>query len=60
MCAKARRAVKLLRAIVPRLSATPGRTNWLGPELGEHTDEILRNLGYQEADIEVLRRDGVI
>jgi formyl-CoA transferase len=47
-------------AIVPRLSATPGRTNWLGPELGEHTNEILRNLGYQEADIEVLRRDGVI
>jgi len=47
-------------AIVPRLSATPGRTNWLGPRLGEHTDEILRNLGYQDPDIATLRRDGVI
>jgi formyl-CoA transferase len=47
-------------AIVPRLSATPGRTNWLGPRLGGHTDEILRNLGYQDADIATLRRDGVI
>ena len=26
--------------IVPKLSATPGRTRWLGPTLGEHRDEI--------------------
>jgi formyl-CoA transferase len=26
--------------IVPRLSATPGRTRWLGPMLGEHDREI--------------------
>src|SRR5690606_21588021 len=31
-------------AITPKLSATPGRTNWLGPELGEHNEEILRAL----------------
>ena len=27
-------------AIVPKLSATPGRTRWLGPTLGEHQDEL--------------------
>ena len=31
--------------VVPKLSLTPGRTRWLGPALGEHTDEILAALG---------------
>ena len=30
--------------IAPRLTATPGRTDWPGPELGEHQEEILRRL----------------
>ena len=30
------------------------------PELGEHTDEILRAVGYDSAAIESLRRQGVI
>ncbi len=30
--------------IVPKLSATPGRTRWLGPALGAHTDEVLAAL----------------
>lgn len=47
-------------AVVPKLSATPGETRWLGPRLGEHTEEILRDLGYQEPDIAAMRRDGVI
>jgi formyl-CoA transferase len=46
--------------IVPKLSATPGATRWLGPRLGEHTDEVLRSLGYGDGEIEALRRDGVI
>lgn len=46
--------------VVPRLSATPGGTKWLGPALGEHTDEILANLGYDEAKIQSLRDQGVI
>lgn len=28
----------------PRLSATPGRVRWPGPELGRHTDEVLATL----------------
>jgi len=31
-----------LAAPAPRLSATPGRVRHLGPELGEHNDEVLR------------------
>jgi formyl-CoA transferase len=47
-------------AIVPKLSATPGATRWLGPRLGEHTDAVLRSLGYRDDEIAALRRDGVI
>jgi formyl-CoA transferase len=34
----------MLPGIVPKLSATPGRTRWLGPTLGEHTAEVLTDL----------------
>ncbi len=47
-------------AVTPKLSATPGETRWLGPALGEHNDEILRQLGYSAEDIAALRRDGVL
>jgi crotonobetainyl-CoA:carnitine CoA-transferase CaiB-like acyl-CoA transferase len=30
------------------------------PGLGEHTDEILREAGYGDAEIEVLRKSGAI
>jgi formyl-CoA transferase len=49
-----------LPAITPKLSATPGETRWLGPALGEHTDDVLRSLGFDEAGIAELRRDGVV
>ena len=49
-----------LPGIVPKLSATPGRTRWLGPKLGEHTDEVLAELGYDEARRAALRAAGVI
>jgi crotonobetainyl-CoA:carnitine CoA-transferase CaiB-like acyl-CoA transferase len=49
-----------LPAITPKLSATPGETKWLGPALGEHTDQVLKTLGYDEAAIEKLRDDGVV
>lgn len=47
-------------AVVPKLSATPGETRWLGPRLGEHTDDVLRGLGYDDAAIRALRQEGVI
>ena len=46
--------------VVPKLSATPGATEWLGPKLGEHTDEILAGLGYSPEKIAALRADGAI
>lgn len=49
-----------LPGVVPKLSATPGRTNWVGPELGQHTDEILTMLGRSREEIERLRAAGVI
>ncbi|HET6265899.1 MAG TPA: CaiB/BaiF CoA-transferase family protein, partial [Usitatibacter sp.] len=35
-----------LPGMVPKLSATPGETRWIGPRLGEHTDEVLGRAGY--------------
>lgn len=37
--------------IVPRLSATPGGIDGGGPRLGEHTDDVLRDLGYDVVTI---------
>ena len=46
--------------IVPRMSATPAQTRWLGPALGEHTEEVLGSLGYGPEEMQGLRRQGVI
>ena len=46
--------------VVPKLSATPGSSEWSGPALGEHTDAVLRALGYAPARIEALRQAGAI
>ena len=46
--------------IVPKLSATPGRTRWLGPSLGEHTDEVLAALGFTAEELAGLRADRII
>jgi len=49
-----------LPAITPKLSETPGETKWLGPALGEHNDEVLRALGYDDAHIAQLRAEKII
>lgn len=47
--------------IVPRLTETPGRVNWLGPPMESHNDEVYRGmLGLSDAEIDQLRADGVI
>ncbi|WP_230425441.1 CaiB/BaiF CoA transferase family protein [Prauserella cavernicola] len=46
---------------VPMLSATPGRVDHLGPELGAHTDEVLGQLlDLTAEDLTSLRTEGVI
>jgi formyl-CoA transferase len=50
----------LIPGIVPKLSDTPGKTNWLGPDLGEHTDNVLTAAGYEVEEIEDFRRRKII
>jgi len=49
-----------LPGIVPKLSDTPGSIEWVGPALGEHTEEILQAIGYSQDDITRLRASGAI
>ena len=42
------------------LERTPPRMRRAAPEQGEHTREILAELGYSEADVEQLAREGAI
>ena len=46
--------------IVPKLSATPGAIRTPAPKLGEHTDEVLRDLGYSRSEIGELRESKII
>lgn len=43
-----------------RLSATPGGISRRAPTLGEHTDDILKELGYSQAEISALRKAEVV
>ena len=46
--------------VIPNLSRTPGSIKTLAPNIGEHTDEILRVAGFDEMEIARLRADGVV
>jgi crotonobetainyl-CoA:carnitine CoA-transferase CaiB-like acyl-CoA transferase len=52
-------AVKM-PGITPRLSETPGAVRWLGPSLGQHTAEVLEQIGIERDEIERLRSIGAI
>lgn len=48
-------------AIVPKLSETPGRTEWIGEGLGAHNDAVYGELlGLSESERETLRQNKVI
>ena len=46
--------------VAPKLSETPGSSEWVGPQLGEHNAQVLGDLGYDAAQIAHLREDGAI
>jgi len=48
-------------AIHPRLSETPGRTDRGGPDLGEHTEEVLTGfLDMNEKELSALRDENIV
>ena len=47
-------------AMAPKLSATPGRTRWAGPEVGVDTEQVLADAGYSRDEINTLRESGDI
>ncbi len=46
--------------IGPKFSETPGRVRTTAPAPGQHTDAVLKSIGYAAADIASLRERGVI
>jgi formyl-CoA transferase len=50
-----------MQNVAPRLSDTPGEVRTPGPQLGEHNDEIYRDLlGLDDSQLDQLRRDEII
>jgi len=48
-------------AMVPRLSETPGRTDWAGPEVGAFNQEIYGDLlGLSPAELADLEKQGIV
>ena len=46
--------------VIPRLSGTPGAIRTPAPELGQHNNELLSELGYTKQDIERFAETGII
>ena len=43
-----------------RLSETPAQPGQLAPELGQHTEEVLLEIGFSWEDITTFRDEGVL
>jgi formyl-CoA transferase len=46
--------------VVPKLSATPGAIRTPAPKLGEHSDEVLREIGFSAAEVAQFRKAKII
>jgi len=46
--------------VIPVLSQTPGEIRTAAPKLGEHTDEVLQELGFSNKEIEGFRQKGIV
>jgi formyl-CoA transferase len=46
--------------IVPKLSATPGSLRRAAPKLGEHTEEVLQELGFSQEEIHSLKEKRIV
>lgn len=50
-----------LPIITPVLSETPGGTEWIGPPLGSHNQEVLGGmLGFSDEELKAMAADGII
>jgi succinyl-CoA--D-citramalate CoA-transferase len=50
-----------MQNVVPRLSETPGEVRWTGPNLGQHNEEVFKDiLGLSAEDLEGLRERGTV
>ncbi|WP_200847319.1 CoA transferase, partial [Microbacterium sp. 18062] len=50
----------ILPGIVPKLLSTPGRVRHEAPELGQHTGEVLSELGINANQIITLKAKGIV
>lgn len=45
----------------PKLSSTPGKVRWTGPDLGEHNDDVYKDLlGMDDKTIKDYQERGII
>ena len=49
-----------MQNVLFRLSETPGEVKWSGPQLGEHNEEVYRELGIDEERLEKLKAECVV